>query len=197
MVTDKPRRLRDGYQSPTYSVYVRPPCRQRCDNPPVERGQDQGERYVPCRGRSATWGVGIAWLLSLIACAQPSLTDEQQVLALTLLAEARGEGVQGMEAVAMVVKQRMVNRSQTAEQVCVAPKQFSAWNGRSKSDLEYLWRSPAASDAVGVVRRFSQLDPADIGHADHYCTVKITPYWALNQQPVAVIGNHKFYRLKD
>jgi hypothetical protein len=41
-----------------------------------------------------------------------------------------------MEAVAMVIKQRMVNRSQTAKQVCLAPKQFSAWNGRSKSDLE-------------------------------------------------------------
>ena len=148
------------------------------------------------RGRPV-WQFGIAGLITLIACAQPSLTDEQQVLALTLLAEARGEGVQGMEAVAMVVKQRMANRSQTAEQVCLAPKQFSAWNGRSKSDLEYLWRSPAASDAVGVVRRFGQLDPAVIDYADHYCTVKITPYWALNQQPVAVIGNHKFYRLKD
>jgi spore germination cell wall hydrolase CwlJ-like protein len=138
-----------------------------------------------------------ATLITLMACSKPSLTDEQQVLALTLLAEARGEGVQGMEAVAMVVRQRMTNRSQTAKQVCLAPKQFSAWNGRSKTDLEYLWRSPAAPDAVEVVRRFGELDPAAIGHADHYCTVRITPYWALDQEPVAVIGNHKFYRLKD
>jgi hypothetical protein len=101
-----------------------------------------------------------------------------------------------MEAVAMVVKQRMINRSQTARQVCLAPKQFSAWNGRSKADLEYLWRSPAAPDAIGVVRRFDELDPAAIDYADHYCTVKITPYWALDQQPVAVVGNHKFYRLR-
>lgn len=197
MVTDKPKRLRDGDQSPTYSVYVRPSRRRRYVNPPIERGQDQGARYVPCRGRSATWSVGIAWILLLIACAQPSLTDEQQVLALTLLAEARGEGVRGMEAVAMVIKQRMSNRSQTAKQVCLAPKQFSCWNGRSRTDLEYLWRSPAAADAVDVVRRFGELDPADIGHADHYCTVQITPYWALDQQPVAVIGNHKFFKLKD
>jgi len=138
-----------------------------------------------------------ATLITLMACSKPSLTDEQQVLALTLLAEARGEGVQGMEAVAMVVRQRMTNRSQTAKQVCLAPKQFSAWNGRSKTDLEYLWRSPAAPDAADVVRRFGELDPAVIGHADHYCTVRITPYWALDQKPVAVIGNHKFYRLKD
>jgi spore germination cell wall hydrolase CwlJ-like protein len=104
--------------------------------------------------------------------------------------------VQGMEAVAMVVKQRMHNRSQTAKQVCLAPKQFSAWNGRSKAELEYLWRSPAAPEAINVVRRFDELDPAVIDYADHYCTVRITPYWALDQQPVATIGNHKFFRLK-
>jgi N-acetylmuramoyl-L-alanine amidase len=197
MVTGRGQRFDSSHQHATHSVY---PLRSRgriSVRPAVERGHDQSARYVSPRRRRANWVAGIAGLITLIACAQPSLTDEQQVLALTLLAEARGEGVQGMEAVAMVVKQRMVNRSQTAKQVCLAPKQFSAWNGRSKSDLEYLWRSPAASDAVGVVRRFSQLDPADIGHADHYCTVQITPYWALNQQPVAVIGNHKFYRLKD
>jgi len=197
MVTGRGQRFDSSHQHATHSV---PPLRSRrriSVHPAVERGHDQGARYVSRRRRRANWVAGIAGLITLIACAQPSLTDEQQVLALTLLAEARGEGVQGMEAVAMVVKQRMVNRSQTAKQVCLAPKQFSAWNGRSKSDLEYLWRSPAASDAVGVVRRFGQLDPAVIDYADHYCTVKITPYWALNQQPVAVIGNHKFYRLKD
>jgi spore germination cell wall hydrolase CwlJ-like protein len=100
-----------------------------------------------------------------------------------------------MEAVAMVVKQRMVNRSQTAKQVCLAPKQFSAWNGRSMADMEYLWRSPAASDAVSIVRRFDELDPAVIGYADHYCTVDITPFWAIVEVPVVVIGNHTFYKL--
>lgn len=157
------------------------------------------QRYSP-----ANW---VGWFITAcLICACPGgcsrgavssqLTDEQQVLTLTLLAEARGEGVRGMESVAMVIKQRMVNRSQTATQVCLAPKQFSAWNGRSKSELEYLWRSPAAPEAIGVVRRFKELDPAAIDYADHYCTVRITPYWALDQQPVATIGNHKFYRLR-
>ena len=134
-------------------------------------------------------------LLTLAACDEPSLTDEQQIVTLTLLAEARGEGVRGMEAVAMVIKQRMTNRSQTAKQVCLAPKQFSAWNGRSRTDLEYLWRSPAAADAVDIVRRFDELDPAVIGYADHYCTVNIEPFWAIVQVPVVVIGNHTFYKL--
>ena len=197
MVTGRGQRFDSSHQHATHSVHPLRPRRRISLHPTVERGHDQSARYVSRRRRRANWVAGIAGLITLIACAQPSLTDEQQLLALTLLAEARGEGVQGMEAVAMVVKQRMVNRSQIAKQVCLAPKQFSAWNGRSKSDLEYLWRSPAASDAVGVVRRFSQLDPTVIDYADHYCTVQITPYWALDQQPVAVIGNHKFYRLKD
>ena len=137
-----------------------------------------------------------ASLIAFAAFAEPTLTKEQQVIALTLLAEARGEGTEGMEAVAMVIKQRMVNRKQTASQVCLAPKQFSCWNGKTSDDLRHLWKSPAAPDAIEVVRRFGKLDAAAIGHADHYCTVKIKPYWAKGKTPVAVIGNHKFFKLR-
>ena len=136
-----------------------------------------------------------AGLLSLAACAEPTLTKEQQIIALTLLAEARGEGTEGMEAEAMVIKQRMANRKQTASQVCLAPKQFSCWNGKTSDDLHHLWQSPAAPDAIEVVRRFDKLDPEVIGYADHYCTVNIEPFWAIVQVPVVVIGNHTFYRL--
>lgn len=138
----------------------------------------------------------LAGLLCLAACAEPSLTEEQQVVALTLLAEARGEGLRGMEAVAMVIKQRMANRSKTAKQVCLEPKQFSCWNGKDIRDLDHLWKSSAASDAVDIVRRFAELDPAVIGYADHYCTVNIEPFWAIVQVPVVKIGNHTFYKLK-
>ena len=138
-----------------------------------------------------------ASLIAFAAFAEPTLTKEQQVIALTLLAEARGEGTEGMEAVAMVIKQRMANRQQTASQVCLAPKQFSCWNGKTSDDLHHLWQSPAASDAIEVVRRFGKLDPAVIGHADHYCTVNIQPFWAIVQVPVVVIGNHTFYRLNQ
>jgi len=139
----------------------------------------------------------LAGLIALAACSQPKLNEEQQIVALTILAEARGEGVRGMEAVAMVIRQRMINRSQTVQQVCLAPKQFSCWNGKDIHDLDHLWKSPAASDAVDIVRRFDELDPAEIGHADHYCTVNIEPFWAIVQVPVVVIGNHTFYRLNQ
>jgi spore germination cell wall hydrolase CwlJ-like protein len=137
-----------------------------------------------------------ASLIALAAFAEPTLTREQQIIALTLLAEARGEGAEGMTAVAMVIKQRMANRKQTASQVCLAPKQFSCWNGKTSDDLRHLWQSPAAKDAIEVVRRFGKLNTAAIGHADHYCTVKIKPYWSKGKTPVAVIGNHKFFKLR-
>ena len=137
-----------------------------------------------------------ASLIAFAAFAEPTLNKEQQIVALTLLAEARGEGTEGMEAVAMVIKQRMANRKQTASQVCLARKQFSCWNGKSSDDLQYLWQSPAASDAIDVVHRFGDLDTAAIGYADHYCTVKIKPYWSNGKTPVAVIGNHKFFKLR-
>ena len=206
MVGVQPRQRQGGSTEPRShrvnhgSIWGRGSQVDRCSRSDLGIRAVFSQRYSP-----ANW---VGWFITaclVCACSggcsrgaeSSQLTNEQQVLALTLLAEARGEGVRGMEAVAMVVKQRMTNRSQTAKQVCLAPKQFSAWNGRSRTDLEYLWRSPAASDAIGVVRRFDELDPAVIGYADHYCTLRITPYWALDQKPVAVIGNHKFFRLKD
>jgi hypothetical protein len=92
-----------------------------------------------------------------------------------------------MEAVAMVVKQRMHNRSQTAKQVCLAPKQFSAWNGRSKAELEYLWRSPAAPEAINVVRRFDELD-----HGADYTLLGTGPttgrdHWQSQVLPIKVL----------
>ena len=137
-----------------------------------------------------------ASLIAFAAFAEPTLTKEQQIIAMTLLAEARGEGIEGMEAVAMVIKQRMANRKQSASQVCRAPKQFSCWNGKTSDDLHHLWQSPAAPDAIEVVRRFGKLNTEAIGHADHYCTVKIKPYWSKGKTPVAVIGNHKFFKLR-
>ncbi len=31
--------------------------------------------------------------------------------------------------------------------------------------------------------------------ANHFTKKQETPYWAINQTPVVVIGNHAFYRL--
>jgi hypothetical protein len=45
--------------------------------------------------------------------ASSELTKEQKVVAITILAEARGEGDKGMGAVAAVIAQRAIDRKQT------------------------------------------------------------------------------------
>ena len=60
-----------------------------------------------------------------ISALASSITDEQKIVAITLLAEARGEGDNGMGAVCAVIQQRAIERKQTAKQVCLAKWQFS------------------------------------------------------------------------
>ena len=56
-----------------------------------------------------------ALLLMLAGCVQ----IQAGVVALTILAEARGDGKDGMAAVACVIAQRAENRSITPDQVCL------------------------------------------------------------------------------
>ena len=138
------------------------------------------------------------YLIILIGLANAvyALSDEQ-VVALTLLGEARGEGNTGMYAVACVIKQRSANRRLTLRQVCLQRKQFSCWNGKGVSTR--LLRSPSAAYATRIARHLvggGNLELGYVKNADHYCTLRTNPYWARGEETVAVIGNHKFYKLK-
>jgi hypothetical protein len=134
-----------------------------------------------------------ALLLMLAGCIQ----IQAGVVALTILAEARGEGRDGMSAVACVIAQRSLNRNLTPEQVCLQKWQFSCWNGKSEQDLDHLYKSPMADWALYLEENIHSMNRAKVGFADHYYADWIkAPYWAKGNKPVAVIGKHKFYRLK-
>jgi len=134
-----------------------------------------------------------ALLLMLAGCIQ----IQAGVVALTILAEAKGEGKDGMAAVACVIAQRAENRSITPEKVCLQKWQFSCWNGKSEQDLDHLYKSPMAEWALYLEENIHSMNRAKIGFADHYYADWIkAPYWAKGKKPVAVIGKHKFYRLK-
>ena len=53
-----------------------------------------------------------------------NLTREQKVVAITILAEAWGEGEAGMYAVGAVIAQRAFERKQTPTEVCLKKWQF-------------------------------------------------------------------------
>lgn len=130
--------------------------------------------------------------------------NDVEVVAKTLYGEARGEGLNGMLAVACVIRNRVNAKSWYGEDwrgVCLKPWQFSCWNpgDPNRKVLEALsYTDPklavAASAADAVINRGFQ----DITNgANHYCTKAVASRtsWARGETPVATIGNHVFYKL--
>lgn len=134
---------------------------------------------------------------------------EEDVLARTLWGEARGDGDLGMGAVANVV----LNRVRIAQdrgkywwgsnivQVCQKPYQFSCWN-RSDANFQNLQyvdtRDLHYATALRIARRGLAGVLEDSTHgATHYHAAEISPYWAKNVKPCAVIGGHIFYRIVE
>lgn len=122
-------------------------------------------------------------------------------LARTIWGEARGEGRQGMEAVAAVVLNRVAKPcwwGRTIETVCTKPWQFSCWNANDPNLAKLLSvteRDPqfkAALEIATLAEAGELPDPTN--GATHYHTKAILPKWAEGKQPCAVIGNHLFYK---
>ena len=134
-------------------------------------------------------------LLALLVAAPVALADPE-IVALTILGEARGESPQGQLAIGCIIKQRAANRGLTYDQVCLQRKQFSCWNGKTKADLEHMLKLPQAKLAMWIAHNIHRLDTAKIGHADHYHADYVDPDWADAAKVTVKIGRHIFYKLK-
>jgi len=142
-------------------------------------------------------------VLAFSAFGDEVLTADERVVTLTLLGEARGEGVTGIYAVGCVIQKRASNRNLTPAQVCKQRKQFSIWNGvKKESELWDLYKSPSMGYARELARKICagrKLSQDYTGNADHYYShkfMKKPPYWAKCKKPTKVIGNHTFYKLR-
>ena len=135
---------------------------------------------------------------------------EIDVMARTLWGEARSEAAYGMLAVAHVILNRVRKAQANGGKywwghdiitVCQKPYQFSCWNPADPNRPKMM--AVEASNihfatALRIARR------AVLGHegeditngADHYHTTDITPFWAKDKMPVAIIGKHIFYCLE-
>ena len=123
------------------------------------------------------------------------ISKSEKIIALTILAEARGEGERGMYAVAAVIAQRAFEKKQTPEQICLARKQFSCWNNKSVKDLEPLMKEKQSKYAITLAKNIMHLSRDLTGFANHYHNKSVKPYWASGVKPTKVIGNHIFYKL--
>ena len=160
-------------------------------------------------GQIITWVI-VAFVLFGFAnmAAANELTPEQKIIAQTILGEARGEGKQGMYAVACVIKQRMKLESfpNTAKGVCLEKSQFDFWTQHDSVTWDDTHRATVRrlmNHDIETVRYAKMLainiDKVDLNwskQADHYCTIDINNYWTQGQKPVLIIKSHKFYKLR-
>lgn len=130
-----------------------------------------------------------------------------ETVARTAWAEARGEGVSGMEAVASVIMNRVALAREarfakqfgaTPAEVCFKPYQFSCWNpGDPNRALALTIHNPnplfieCLSLAIRAVHGL--LRDRTLG-ATHYHTDQIKPPWSLQLHFTIRIGRHLFYR---
>jgi spore germination cell wall hydrolase CwlJ-like protein len=161
-------------------------------------------------------GYALLCLMAYSASADEVLTPDERIVALTILGEARGEKQLGMYGVACVIQERSIKRKLTPAQVCHQPWQFEIWNAgkgkiKKEKELWYLWDSPSKMYARKLARHLCGGDAlvrSTVGNADHYCTLRTKPYWSYKKvkkdgkiikvaiKPVAIIKNHKFYKLR-
>ena len=161
--------------------------------------------FILCAGVYTAYGAD-AQLQSNI----DALNGKQKTIAITILAEARGEGNAGMYAVACVIEQRARNRKLAPSKVCLQPWQFSCWNqdkrGKVKNAGEKLLHTRQAPYAIALAtvvhrdwQKKSGLDLKWNKNADHYYSTRYltkAPYCTKDEAATHKIRNHKFYKLK-
>jgi len=120
--------------------------------------------------------------------------DEKRCIADSIYHEARGEGLEGMIAVANVIVNRM-RSSRYPDTACAVVYQYRQFSWTLyKSKLQ-----PVLDYGNDYIERIAELALQsrliDItGGATHYHTAYVNPRWAASKKQTFVIGQHIFYR---
>lgn len=112
----------------------------------------------------------------------------------TLIAEAYGEGPEGMRLVAETILNRAAIRGLTPEQVVRQSKQYTGLNSPGP-EAKKAWNSPEAIAAAQAAWELAQQPGDPTGGADHYYAPDTIsqPYWAKSMTPTVEAGGHKFF----
>lgn len=140
-----------------------------------------------------------ALLFSTASCDHapaPSATaaSEWKCMLKNIYHEARGEGVEGMQAVAAVTLNRAAQTGKTICDTVYAPKQFS-WTNTAKT------RNKPITGDINTAYDIASQAIAGVLHdvtsgATHYHTTKVKPAWRKSLDKVGEINNHIFYKGK-
>lgn len=111
-----------------------------------------------------------------------------------LIGEAVGEGVDGMQAVGNVIRNRSIRRNIPVERVCRQKWQFSCLNAGEDRLRAFVAKNEAhITDAYTAWQRSGVEDIT--GSANHYFADWIDPpKWAASMTFTVQRGRHRFYR---
>jgi len=135
-----------------------------------------------------------------------NLSDDQ-ILALTIYAEARGESLEGKIAVGSVILERVDHRTwdgDTIHEVCLWPMQFSCYNPADPNrtmlkKITDTWRDEIGKNKTlqecmeisqGLISGSIERYPKAL---DYFNPAVCQPVWEKEKTFVAEIGHHKFY----
>ena len=130
---------------------------------------------------------------------------EQRCLEEVMWYEARGEGLQGMKAVANVVLNR-VNSEIYPKSICDVvdqPRQFSYRNHLKPSQRIEINPSPSEYDLYAEMQshirrwRTEDFEPILEHNVLWYANSKVSNYWTKTKTKVKQIGKHVFYTKKS
>lgn len=131
--------------------------------------------------------------------------DDEQIdyMARTAWGEARGEGLQGMQAVLNVIMNRVKAGSwygATPKEVCLKKSQFSVWNTDDPNYAPMLIvdetdKNFAAAMELATAAYYGSLPDITNGATNYLAlgSMSYTPSWVKDMRLVAQIGNHTFY----
>lgn len=130
----------------------------------------------------------------------PYTLNPDDVLARTLVGEARGEGDLGMEDVACTIMNRVARPcwwGHTVKEVCLFPKQYSCWNEGDPNREVILALDDTKSiyvEALTIARRAiaGELQDRTQG-ATHYQRIGTNASWSRGLTPCFIEGHHEFY----
>lgn len=119
----------------------------------------------------------------------------EDTIASTLWLEARGEGADGIRAVASVIVNRSKKSGKTCAYECLKPKQFSCWNGRAHT-VPTNAKGKAWDVCKKVAHEIVCGQFKTTNNATHYYNFRIcNPSWGSKMKDVAVVGRHRFGRV--
>ena len=128
--------------------------------------------------------------------------SDLDAMALTVWAEARGEGPDGQAAVAWIIRNRAEDPGRdwwgdSIKEVCLRKWQFSCWNEDDPNRTKML-ALPATHGELVKIRAICQavLDgeiPDPTNGCTHYCRPEVDPAWKRGRTPDFSVGQHDFY----